>query len=222
MLVATLRIVMPCPWFQSDGLPSCLAVRSLAWRPNIDRGEFQTLIELEEQNGTSSRHSHDRSEFLMKTSTPDLHVCQLRNGHTLIHFTEKSCPCVRAGLTALYTVSQTYQNNGTATWRVLIPNRAVLKKMVKEIRVAGVNIFVENITPLISNKTLTKKQRELLEIAYRRGFFDVPRRATLRQLAEELGVSRSTLMESLRRAEARIMRERFSDSEPVEYLAQNN
>jgi len=119
-------------------------------------------------------------------------------------------------------VSQTYQNNGTATWRVLIPNRAVLKKMVKEIRVAGVNIFVENITPLISNKTLTKKQRELLEIAYRRGFFDVPRRATLRQLAEELGVSRSTLMESLRRAEARIMRERFSDSEPAEYLAQNN
>jgi len=222
MLVATLKIVMPCPWFQSDGLPPCLAVRSLAWRSNIDHGEFQTLIELEEQNGTNSGHSHDRAEFLKTSSSPNLHVCELRNGHTLIHFTEKLCPCVKAGLTGLYTVSQTYQNNGTATWRVLIPNRAVLKKMVKEIRVAGVNIFVENVKPLISNKTLTKKQRELLEIAYRKGFFDVPRRVKLGQLAGELGVSRSTLMESLRRAEARIMRERFSDSEPAEYLAQNN
>jgi predicted DNA binding protein len=94
--------------------------------------------------------------------------------------------------------------------------------MVKEIRIAGVNIFVENVKPLMSNKTLTKKQRELLEIAYRKGFFDVPRRVTLGQLAEELGVSRSTLMESLRRAEARIMRERFSDSGPGEFLAQSN
>ncbi len=213
---------MPCPWFQSDGLPPCLAVRSLAWRSNIDRGEFQTLIELEEQDGTNSGHSHDRDEFLKTASSPNLHVCELRNGHTLIHFTEKLCPCVKAGLTSLYTVSQTYQSNGTATWRVLIPNRAVLKKMVKEIRVAGVTIFVENVKPLISNKTLTKKQRELLEIAYRKGFFDVPRRVKLGQLAGELGVSRSTLMESLRRAEARIMRERFSDSEPAEYLAQNN
>ena len=222
MLVATLKIVMPCPWFQGDGLPPCLGVRSLAWRSNFNREEFQTLIELEERNGTNSGHSHDRSEFLKKASSPNLHFCELRNGHMLIHFTEKSCPCVKAGLTTLYAVSQTYQSNGTATWRVLIPNRAVLKKMVKEIRAAGVNIFVENVKPLMSNMTLTKKQRELLQIAYRKGFFDVPRRATLRQLAEELGVSRSTLMESLRRAEARIMRERFSDSEPAEYLAQNN
>jgi predicted DNA binding protein len=222
MLVATLKIVMPCPWFESDGLPPCLTVRSLAWRSNFDREEFQTLIELEEQNGTESGHSHDRGEFLKKTSSPNLHVSELRNGHTLIHFTEKSCPCVKAGLTSLYTVSQTYQSNGTATWRVLTPNRAVLKKMVKEIKVAGVNIFVENVKPLMSNKTLTKKQRELLEIAYRKGFFDVPRRVTLGQLAEELGVSRSTLMESLRRAEARIMRERFSDSGPGEFLARSN
>ncbi|HMK83448.1 MAG TPA: helix-turn-helix domain-containing protein [Candidatus Bathyarchaeia archaeon] len=222
MLVATLKIVMPCPWFESDGLPPCLTVRSLAWRSNFDREEFQTLIELEEQNGAHSGHSHDRREFLKKASSPNLHVSELRNGHTLIHFTEKLCPCVKAGLTSLYTVSQAYQSNGTATWRVLTPNRAVLKKMVKEIRVAGVNISVESVKPLMSNKTLTKKQRELLEIAYRRGFFDVPRRTTLGQLAEELGVSRSTLMESLRRAEARIMRERFSDSEPGEYLARSN
>jgi len=221
MLLAALKIVMPCPWFQSDGLPPCLAVRSLAWRPNFDHAEFQTLLELEEQNRTNPEHSHNRNDFLKDSSSPDLHVCELRNGHTLIHFTEKSCPCVKAGLTALYTVSQTYQGNGTARWRVLTPNRAVLKKMVKEIRVAGVNIIVESIKPLMSNRTLTKKQRELLEIAYRKGFFDVPRRVSLGQLAEELGVSRSTLMESLRRAEARIMQERFSNSEPIVYLAQN-
>ena len=222
MLVATLKIVMPCPWFQSDTLPPCLAVRSLAWRSKFNQSEFQTLIELEEQNGTTPGHVHERHEFLKKASSPNLHVCGMRNGHTLIHFTEKACPCVKAGLTSLYTVSQTYQRNGSATWKVLTPNRAVLRKIIKEIRTAGVNISVEGVKPLISSKALTRKQRELLEIAYRKGFFDVPRRVTLAQLAGELGVSRSTLMESLRRAEARVMRERFSDSEPAEYFAQTN
>lgn len=52
---------------------------------------------------------------------------------------------------------------------------------------------------------LTESQRETLLLAYERGFFDIPRRATAAELAEELGVSRQAVSERLRRAYATLV-----------------
>ena len=46
---------------------------------------------------------------------------------------------------------------------------------------------------------LTEKQREALVRAFDSGYFDVPRRATLTELADELGVSDTAVSERLRR-----------------------
>ncbi|MFC7226436.1 helix-turn-helix domain-containing protein [Salinirubellus salinus] len=54
---------------------------------------------------------------------------------------------------------------------------------------------------------LTESQRETLLLAYERGFFDIPRRATAAELAEELGVSRQAVSERLRRAYATLVEE---------------
>lgn len=47
---------------------------------------------------------------------------------------------------------------------------------------------------------LTSDQRELLLTAYRRGYFEVPRRTTLSELADTVEVSDSALSQRLRRA----------------------
>jgi predicted DNA binding protein len=46
---------------------------------------------------------------------------------------------------------------------------------------------------------LTAEQRELLRAAVRRGYFEVPRRVSLADLAEEQGVSDREASERLRR-----------------------
>lgn len=46
---------------------------------------------------------------------------------------------------------------------------------------------------------LTKTQIRTLRVAYRMGFFEVPREATAQEVADELGVSQSGLSEKLRR-----------------------
>ena len=56
------------------------------------------------------------------------------------------------------------------------------------------------------SKTLTKRQREVLSHAVRRGYYGQDSDVTLRELAEELGMARSTLGEHLQRAEYEIMR----------------
>ncbi len=60
---------------------------------------------------------------------------------------------------------------------------------------------------------LTPRQRETLVTAYEEGYFDVPRRITLVDLAENLGVSDQAVSERLRRGEAELVRTQLLDGD---------
>jgi len=70
-------------------------------------------------------------------------------------------------------------------------------------------IKVQSIRGAESNgwsKALTKRQKEVVAHAVRRGYYDLESNVSLRELAGELGMARSTLGEHLQRAESEIMR----------------
>lgn len=52
---------------------------------------------------------------------------------------------------------------------------------------------------------LTERQRECLRAALRRGYFEVPRACTVAELADSLGVDKSTASETIRRGTGRIV-----------------
>lgn len=53
---------------------------------------------------------------------------------------------------------------------------------------------------------VTDRQREALQLAYRRGYFDEPRKTTLDEVASELGISRQALASRLRRGYRTLIR----------------
>lgn len=53
---------------------------------------------------------------------------------------------------------------------------------------------------------LTDRQRQLLDAAVRMGYFEVPRRCTLAELATGVGVDKSTASTVVRRGEGRIVK----------------
>lgn len=57
---------------------------------------------------------------------------------------------------------------------------------------------------------LTDRQQEVLERAFRAGYYEVPRDCTLASVAADLGVDTSTASEVLRRAEARLVERHLS------------
>ncbi|WP_101297988.1 helix-turn-helix domain-containing protein [Halegenticoccus soli] len=64
-----------------------------------------------------------------------------------------------------------------------------------------------------SERLLTERQREVLTAAVERGYYDTPRRCTLTELADGLGAAKSTVSETLHRAEERVIK-RFARTLP--------
>jgi hypothetical protein len=61
---------------------------------------------------------------------------------------------------------------------------------------------------------LTDRQREALRIAYELGYFEIPRRATLEDVAGELDISASSASERLRRAQTQLIEETVATTWP--------
>ncbi|WP_276410101.1 helix-turn-helix domain-containing protein [Haloarcula halobia] len=52
---------------------------------------------------------------------------------------------------------------------------------------------------------LTNRQAEVLEVAREQGYYEIPRQASVRDVADEVGCSKSTAANHLRKAEARLV-----------------
>ena len=52
---------------------------------------------------------------------------------------------------------------------------------------------------------LPKKQKKAIELAYEKGYYKYPKETNLGKLAKQLKVSKQTLQEHLRRAEAKLL-----------------
>jgi predicted DNA binding protein len=59
--------------------------------------------------------------------------------------------------------------------------------------------------------SLTARQREILSVAIKRGYYDNPRGCSLTELAEELGVNKSVISGVLHRAEGEIIKDAIGD-----------
>jgi hypothetical protein len=61
---------------------------------------------------------------------------------------------------------------------------------------------------------LTEGQRELLAAAHKRGYFEVPRGASLGDIADDFDTSEQTVSETIRRALDTLVGQQFADAEP--------
>lgn len=57
-----------------------------------------------------------------------------------------------------------------------------------------------------SGDTLTDRQREIVVTAVEQGYYDTPRRCSLTELADHLGLAKSTVSETLHRAEESVVK----------------
>jgi predicted DNA binding protein len=90
---------------------------------------------------------------------------------------------------------------GNEYWNVITPTKKQLKILEKRLSKIGNPILEKS----VSKPPLTLRQKEIIDLAFKEGYFETPRRITLDKLAEKLGISASSLGETLRLAMKRML-----------------
>ena len=88
----------------------------------------------------------------------------------------------------------------------------VLRLMAKPDRTSARTL---KLTPQNHESVLTEKQLKLAKFAYDRGYYDLPKRIKITELAEQLGLARATISEHLTKIEGILMDDLFSSMTDV-------
>ncbi|WP_424009464.1 helix-turn-helix domain-containing protein [Haloferax denitrificans] len=106
-------------------------------------------------------------------------------------------------------------DDGWEYWPVIdTADRDDLRERLDSLEAANqAEIIVTKVTSVAGAKNhvshqldkLSNRQREVFELACRRDYYAWPRETTTRELADELDISKTTLLEHLRKAEAKLL-----------------
>jgi len=98
--------------------------------------------------------------------------------------------------------------DGVGTWE-LTASRERLSELSSVFDNMGINYEIEYVRGIGSEEFLTDKQRSVMETALRMGYYDTPREASLSDVADELGIAKSTCSETIHRAEEKLVKDFF-------------
>ena len=94
--------------------------------------------------------------------------------------------------------------NGIAEWN-FFASRERINALFEELKAKGIRVELKSIgKPKIKND-LTDRQMEILNLALKNGYFEIPRRISLNELAQKLNISPSSLSETLRRIHKKVL-----------------
>jgi hypothetical protein len=85
-----------------------------------------------------------------------------------------------------------------AKWQVVTRRAGDLDRILARLGKDGIGAKVTDISPIVARETLTAKQKEILGAAVAMGYFDFPRKASLRDLSEIIGAKPLELSRILR------------------------
>ncbi|MEE9268383.1 MAG: helix-turn-helix domain-containing protein [Thermoplasmata archaeon] len=117
--------------------------------------------------------------------------------------TTRSCPCLAPVLPHSNVVQATVTGKDRMRWTLLLDGGTSLRELTQDLKERGIDFRFEEVTKLRDVARLTERQEEVLQAALDLGFYDIPRRTGLRELAQLFGVSPRAVSEVLRRAHRR-------------------
>jgi predicted DNA binding protein len=96
--------------------------------------------------------------------------------------------------------------DGAASWDLTAP-REKLSALGDQLDAFGVSYAVDLLRDRVEpDPLLTDRQESLLRAALEHGYYDTPRQCSLTELADAVGVAKSSCSETLHRAESRVIR----------------
>lgn len=109
----------------------------------------------------------------------------------------------------VFLISAESRGEGKVEWTIILSEKEVLKGIFDHLGSKGVKAELVKLTKIDDKETLTDRQDRITHVAFERGYFDYPKRISLRELAKMFDVSPSTLSEILRKGQRKIVLDYF-------------
>lgn len=207
MLELVLRIKCPDNWVTDISKKHDVPIRFLGCKPFGENGG-RSLIEIEDSDDTRA---------LLKDMANHPEICNLdvfpsKDGRILGRVSTERCHACKllTGSDCFLTSAVTIPG-GWAEWTLVSPAEGAVSQLIHNMKTAGFDVDILSKTILEKDSVLTGRQMDVLTLAFEEGYYDQPRRTSVRKLSKNLGVSASTVSEILKRGEKKIV-QRFLHS----------
>lgn len=110
-----------------------------------------------------------------------------------------------------FLIDSRLNEDGKTIWTLLVTEKESVRRLIRELEGHRYHVELQKLSSIDNQELMTSRQEDILRIAFERGYFDYPKRISLRDLASMFGISISTLSEMLRKGQRKIMEEYFGE-----------
>jgi hypothetical protein len=206
VIEASLRVRLPCSWVTLLTVEHGASV-SVVEQKSLGGGLLQSLVEIETKGADP--------EALLQVLRRNPYVADVQaiipsKGRLLATVQVRECrACDAVAESECFLTDATAAGGEGVEWHLLAPDRRAVQKLAETLTGRGLDVHVTALRSMKTAGLLTDRQDAVVRLAYRLGFFEFPKKVSLTELAGKLGISKSTLSETLRAAEAKILHTYF-------------
>lgn len=199
-----LKLKVPDNWVRDITEKHPVPIKFLECKP-FGKAGGRSLIEIDRNDEEAERMIEEIKEH------PD--ICKIdlfpyEDGRILGTVTTTRCVACRL-LTGsdCFLVNATSRSGGWVEWDLVSSTEDALSSLIGKLEESGCAVQILKKAELNKSSLLTKRQEEIVRIAFEMGYYDQPRKKTLREISKIFGISHSTLSEIMQRGERKIVRQ---------------
>ena len=213
MMEALLSLTMPCSWIYN--LAKEHNVRVLLIDTVIaDEGVTKDLVEINLRDGDADAVIEAIKDF---EHVVNLEITERHKGRLLAIVEVKDCPgCVSLASADVFLLAAHTTEDKRLEWKIAFSGREDLDKLIWNLQETGADVELVRVSNAIDDGLrLTDRQLKIVEVAFKRGYYDYPKRISIRELARIFSVSTATVSEILRRGQRKIIKEHFEGRKKI-------
>jgi len=201
-----LQLKAPHNWVSEVTAKHPSTVRILDCKPGESKDGIRQLVEVTADPDLLKEIVRDVKESPL---VKEAYIVETKRGRLVGSLLTKSVFCGMVMSSNAFCRTCLFQSkakpDGTTEWTVAFTGREALTELLERLKDEQVDVKILRLTSVANVENLTSHQRSIVDVALEEGYFDYPRKVTLRALAKKVGVSASTVSEVLRRAEKKIL-----------------
>lgn len=206
MMEAVISLKIPQNWMSEIPEKHPVTIKVIERVPYSDKG-VKDLVEIA---GPQEVLDEVLSDIKKNPLVSKMETTMTDKGKVMGAITTSRCEICRILTDAdVFLISAESKGDGKVDWTLVFTEKDVLRGIFDHLKSKGVVADLVKLTKIDDKETLTDRQDKITHVAFERGYFDYPKRISLRELAKMFDVSPSTLSEILRKGQRKIVLDYF-------------